>query len=840
MRKDTKRFHPRQQLLVLFILTFAVSAFGQTLNPGFETGTAPWVFYTNGSGTFNNDAAGNGSAKAGHITISLPGTNVQLYQAGLALEPNTRYTLSFKAYSNTGHDLQANVLKHASPYTNYGLNSFTFDLGTSWQSYSVEFTTSGFAGTANDGRLMFWFAPYDAAGDQYYFDDVVLEKAVSTPVAPGITTQPVNQAVTVGQTATFSVVATGTAPLTYQWQKNSVDIPGATSATYTTPATVLGDSGAAFRCIVTNAYGTATSSAATLTVTPGTAVNSVSNPGFETGTVPWVFYTNGSGTFKNNAAGDGSAKAGHITISLPGTNIQLYQAGLTLEPNTQYTLSFKAYSNTGHDLSVSLHKHGSPYTAYGLSDRVFNLTTSWSTFTVTFTTGGFAGTVNDGRLRFWLASYAAAGDQYFIDDVVLSSAAPTAPPVIKDHPANQLVSAGLKATFSVNATGATSYQWQKNGVNITGATLSAYTTPATTLADNGATYQCVVSNTLGSVTSNAATLTVVPVSSSPPSITSHPSPRAVTVGQTATFSVGATGTGPLGYQWQKNGVNITGATLSAYTTPATTLADNGASYRCVVSNAAGSATSNAATLTVTTTPPPGNEPPPPSAYPNQQLVYIDRAFDHTMSYSPALLGETPYNANCIYVYGIWYPIQNPVIPVAVPAPAGAGDPVCNHEAFKFFQLPSWTPGSWTSPVNYSQGTLHQRIIVESKPNTWITAKYASCLFQDQVLAERHACANTIPFTGPGTYYGSQAMTSLYQYYGNNYSANYTGPAVYWDREPHVIMVHMTDANNHQPDSYPGFMNLWIGTPDWSLYYPTRVRYTAIIVPPGGGNPIWPQ
>jgi len=84
-----------------------------------------------------------------------------------------------------------------------------------------------------------------------------------------------------------------------------------------------------------------------------------------------------------------------------------------------------------------------------------------------------------------------------------------------------------------------------------------------------------------------------------PAITEQPQNKTVTVGQTATFFAGASGAAPLGYQWQKNRVNIPGATFSSYTTPATTLADNGSTYRVVVSNSFGSVTSNEAVLTVT-------------------------------------------------------------------------------------------------------------------------------------------------------------------------------------------------------------------------------------------------
>src|SRR4029078_9677825 len=84
-------------------------------------------------------------------------------------------------------------------------------------------------------------------------------------VPPSITTQPANATVTVGATATFTVVATGPAPLSYQWKKNGTAIGGATNASYTTPATVAGDNGAIFTVVVTNGAGNVTSNNATLT-----------------------------------------------------------------------------------------------------------------------------------------------------------------------------------------------------------------------------------------------------------------------------------------------------------------------------------------------------------------------------------------------------------------------------------------------------------------------------------------------------------------------------------------------------------------------------------------------
>jgi outer membrane protein assembly factor BamB len=93
----------------------------------------------------------------------------------------------------------------------------------------------------------------------------------TSTAAPQIATQPANQTVSVGQTATFSVVATGATPMQYQWRKNGSAIAGATGSSYLTPATVSGDNGSSFTVVVTNAAGSVTSGTATLTVTAAAA-----------------------------------------------------------------------------------------------------------------------------------------------------------------------------------------------------------------------------------------------------------------------------------------------------------------------------------------------------------------------------------------------------------------------------------------------------------------------------------------------------------------------------------------------------------------------------------------
>jgi hypothetical protein len=155
---------------------------------------------------------------------------------------------------------------------------------------------------------------------------------------------------------------------------------------------------------------------------------------------------------------------------------------------------------------------------------------------------------------------------------------------IMTQPANQSVSVGQTATFLVTASGTAplSYQWRKNSVAVSGATGASYTTPPAASSDTGSKFDVVVSNSVGNATSNPATLTVNAAGSSAPQITMPPTNQTVNVGQAATFSVTATGTAPLSYQWQKNSVNIAGANSSTYTTPATISTDTGSKFDDIV------------------------------------------------------------------------------------------------------------------------------------------------------------------------------------------------------------------------------------------------------------------
>ena len=221
-----------------------------------------------------------------------------------------------------------------------------------------------------------------------------------------------------------------------------------------------------------------------------------------------------------------------------------------------------------------------------------------------------------------------------IGTIVPPSSSKGTAPAFTLQPASQSVIVGQSATFSVMATGTAplSYQWQKNNSNITGANSASYTTPATVSGDNGATFRVVVSNSVGSATSNSAAL-AVNQSAVGPSITTQPANQSVNAGQTATFSVIATGTAPLAYQWQKNNANISGATSASYTTPATVSGDNGATFRVIVGNSVTSITSNSATLTVS----PVSVGPNITTQPVNQTVTVGQ----TATFSVVAAGTAP-------------------------------------------------------------------------------------------------------------------------------------------------------------------------------------------------------
>ena len=162
-------------------------------------------------------------------------------------------------------------------------------------------------------------------------------------------------------------------------------------------------------------------------------------------------------------------------------------------------------------------------------------------------------------------------------------------PAITSQPTNLFLPPGTAAAFHVTASGSAplSYQWQKEGVNLANVgRVSGATSPDLTItsiqASDAGNYRVVVANTVGTVPSSVATLDLL----EPPSITQNPITQVVGVGGPATFTVAATGSSPLNYQWYLNGSAINGATNASFTIPTSSAAWLG-SYQVQVWNSAG-------------------------------------------------------------------------------------------------------------------------------------------------------------------------------------------------------------------------------------------------------------
>ncbi len=187
---------------------------------------------------------------------------------------------------------------------------------------------------------------------------------------------------------------------------------------------------------------------------------------------------------------------------------------------------------------------------------------------------------------------------FAIIDPNSGSAGPLAP-LILVAPASQSVPVGSNVQFSVTAagTGALGYQWSHDNVPISGANASALSLGVVNSSDAGS-YTVTVTNATGSVESAPASLIVLSVFV-PPAITSQPSPlkALATAGSSVSFTAGASGSGPLNYQWLVDGVPIAGATSATFTLPDVQVANAG-TYSVAVSNPAGSVTSLGAVLTV--------------------------------------------------------------------------------------------------------------------------------------------------------------------------------------------------------------------------------------------------
>lgn len=427
--------------------------------------------------------------------------------------------------------------------------------------------------------------------------------------APEITAHPGALVVDEGGTATFDVTARGSL-LSYQWTRDGADVAGATAATLELTAVTLADDGASFAVRVSNDGGTVTSNVATLgvrLVAPRITVEPVDRAADEGASVAFALTATGS-QLTYQWRRDGSDIPGATSATYTLHEVAVADDGAVFDcvvTNAAGTATSALAHLSVNQLPPAITEAPSAVSADEGESAVFGVVASGSGLSYRWERDGSP--IADATTNtLTLASLAMTDDGAMIRVVVTNDAGEVAsapvrltvralPPRIVAQPSSTSVLEGDGASFTVQALGhELSYQWRRGGADIAGAIASTFALSATTVDDDGATFDCVITNASGTVTTSLVTLTV---RVAPPSIARAPAPVVVDEGGDASFDVEATGS-RLTYQWQRDGVDIATATGTSFALTGVSPDDDGASFRVVVSNEGGSVASAAASLTV--------------------------------------------------------------------------------------------------------------------------------------------------------------------------------------------------------------------------------------------------
>jgi RHS repeat-associated protein len=319
-----------------------------------------------------------------------------------------------------------------------------------------------------------------------------------TPVA--VIGQPLDISVIQGNSASFYVAVSGTAPYSYFWYKNNILV--GTSGSYTTSALTTADNGSTVYCLITNCNSSqeARTRTATLTVTSCTPVSIVTQP-------------------QDLTAIQGTSAT--FNFSVTGTapfSYFWYKNGVFLEQT-----SFPSYTTA----PVTPADNGSSY--YCL---ITNCASSQEVRTRTATLN-------------------------------VNSCTPVSM-VSQPQDANSTIGNTATFNLSVAGTAPFSYFWYKNGGFLEQTQDPSYTTPILTSSDNGNTYYCLITNCASQQEVKTNTVTVNLNNCIPVSISSQPQNTTSSPGGTAMFNVGVSGTGLFSYFWYKDGVQIIGASSPTY------------------------------------------------------------------------------------------------------------------------------------------------------------------------------------------------------------------------------------------------------------------------------------
>ena len=398
--------------------------------------------------------------------------------------------------------------------------------------------------------------------------------------APEITLQPQDVGIFGGETATFSISATGSDTLHYQWKKDGVDISGATDTFYTTPAALLADNGTIFTCMVTNDSGSVESNGAYLYVTQ--ADERVSG-----GIQVLYDFHEGSGETIHDVAGVGTAEDVNIytpeNVAWTPNGLETFYEARTSTPSKGSKITENCnnsdeitvevwfmpefvsgqngrriftYSLSGNFRNFSIIQNGKHYEARlrtletdgnGLpsisTSSSYTATTDLTHLVYTRNRDGLASiyingtldttTMIPGELHFSDNAFVAIGSEpygglewrgvYYLASVydrALSSeevshnydigVSVDDSPAFTIHPEDQFTLEGQSASFYAYAvsTEEITYQWKKNGSNISGATEEHLTLTNVEATDDGAEIQCIATTASGIAASHTATLHV--------------------------------------------------------------------------------------------------------------------------------------------------------------------------------------------------------------------------------------------------------------------------------------------------------------------------------------------
>jgi len=425
---------------------------------------------------------------------------------------------------------------------------------------------------------------------------------------PSISVQPSSTTVCENQSYTFSVTASGAAPLTYQWYKGGVAINNANNNTYTISSVSSSDNGTSYYCIVSNSCSSATSNTATLTVHTAPSISS------QTSSVDVC-----AGT------------AAPFTVTATGTPTLTYQwyngsGSIASATNNAYTIASSSTSDAGNyycvvtntcgnatantipltvNSSPSITSQPSDLTKCENQSALFDLQ-STGTAPLTYQWYKGASSISGATSSSYLISPLTTNDEANYKCIVSNSCGNVTSDVvsltvntnviISSQSNSQTICEGTSPTLSISTTGTTpiTYQWYDENGAITGKVANSLNFASINTSDEG-NYYCIASNTCATATSSNIALNI----DENPTIATNPASTDVCENLSAVFNVSANGTSPFTYQWSDASGEIIGATNSSYLIPQVAITDAG-NYTVKVSNTCGNVISSAATLTVNT------------------------------------------------------------------------------------------------------------------------------------------------------------------------------------------------------------------------------------------------